>query len=322
MDLPKVVVVSGEFGSGKTLFCLTTGFPMERTLVFDLEGSSAQYEAMSFHRVDLPARVAENVVAWKPVDLWKAFAEEAERIQPGMYDVIAIDPISELEMGLGDYVLQNPKLFGRTADQYLKSSGIYWGDVKALEKRVLTTLSAKCNLLIITAHMRDQWRGNTPTGRRERRGKETLTELAALELLLERDPNKVLPAGVVVKSRLVWINPKDPTDIRPALPPRIPECTWAKVKAYLSSPPDWGSLSEEEKYREKPLLTEEEKLIMQAEIAASQVAYACSDCGAQIRPVKVGTKEWSVGEIVEACTVKGWPPLCWECATKRKKEGA
>jgi len=319
MQEPKIIVVSGEFGSGKTLFGLTTGYPPEGTLVFDLEKSSLQYEVMGFVRLDLLQEVRAQKANWRSVDLWEAFVDRAAAVEPGAYDVILIDPISELEVGLADWVLANPKMFGRSA------SGIYWGDVKALEKRMLLDLAARCKMLILTAHMRDQWRGNKPTGRRERKGKETLTEISDLELVLERKPNQQVPSARVVRCRLVWINPDDAADIRPALPPRLPVATWKAIRQYLERPPQWDDLNEEEKVHSKPLLTEEERLLLEAQIAQAKAetpVHTCAVCGKPITDYHENGRVWTVDAIVRTCHDKGLPLLCVPCAREHLRAKA
>ena len=55
-----VTVVTGEFQSGKTVFALTTGYPLERTLIYDNELSAETYHTTDnpFVRVDLPGEMA------------------------------------------------------------------------------------------------------------------------------------------------------------------------------------------------------------------------------------------------------------------------
>ena len=151
---PRITVVSGEMGTGKTLFCLETGYPPERVILFDGEMSAAQYESRGFHRVDLPMLLTTKNPNWKPADLWQAFLEVMETVEPGQYDVIALDPIEDFEAGLTEWVQARPHLFGRTPAQWAQSSGLFWGDVKAYEKRILLSLAAKCQMLLVTAHMR------------------------------------------------------------------------------------------------------------------------------------------------------------------------
>jgi len=54
-----VVVATGEYGTGKTLPGLTTGYPLERVCVYDNEQSATVYESMGpFARVDLVEQMA------------------------------------------------------------------------------------------------------------------------------------------------------------------------------------------------------------------------------------------------------------------------
>ena len=332
MKDPKITVVSGEFGCGKTLFALTTGHPMEKVVIFDVENSAYQYEDMGFDRVDLLALVKEEKSDWKPEDLWEVFVREIQSLETGRYDVIALDPISELEQGLTTWLGQHPEEMGKTRAQYQKSGGLFWGDVKSLEKRVLLDIASKCEMLIITAHMRDRWKGQRPTGDRERKGKTTLTEVADLELVLKRTGEQVIPSALVAKMRWIWINPKDPTDIRPALPPRLDVATWKAIRAYSENPPKWDSLKPEEKVQKQELLSEDERLILKAEIARGQAEpeteekrepepkIKCADCGQEITRYTDDKRDVGVAQIIELCTEHGLPAMCINCAKKAMKE--
>lgn len=46
---------------------------------------------------------------------------------------------------------------------------------------------------------------------------------------------------------------------------------------------------------------------------------ACTDCGGNIVPVKVGDKVFAPEEIVESSTHTYGAPLCWKCAKERAK---
>ena len=329
MKRPKFLVVTGEFGTGKTLFLLKTGFPMERVLHIDMELSAYQYQHMGFDHMDIGALITEKNPLWTPTDLYHLFTEQIRTIPKDKYDAILIDTIELIETGIADWVSKNPGHFNHTANQYSAMAGVFWGDVKQLEQRLMLSLSAKCKMLGVAAHMRDQYdpRTKKPTGERERRGKEILTQLADLEITLQRGENQMIPSGTVNKQRWFWQNPENPSDIRPSLPPVLPQATWEVIDFYLENPPDWNNLKPEEKVGHKPLLTDDERLMLQAEIARAQtevdsppVVFLCNDCRQEIKETTVGKKTFTVDEILQAARDREWPDLCVECATKRKKK--
>jgi hypothetical protein len=267
LELP-IVVITGEYESGKTLAILTTGYPLKRTLIYDNEESATLYESLGpFRRVDIAGQLPQN---WTNLQFYEKWLEHARAIKPGEYDVIGIDPIERLESGLTDWVERNPTRFGHSVNQYRAMSGLKWGDVKDLWGQHILELKAKCKMVILTAHMRSVWVNDKPTDKRERKGKDTLSELATLELELVRKPGMIAPAARVLKHRLVYGDLSKPSTIRPMFDPWIKEFTWDKVRWYMEHGADPDNLvkppepSQEEK--------EMHKLELQAEIARAKVA--------------------------------------------------
>lgn len=252
-----IIGLSGEYASGKTLFALTIA-PGPDTLVYDLEKSSESYEAMGFHRVDAHAEMLKkHPKGYKARDLWVWWRDEILKVPPGRYRVIVLDPVSEIEAGLADYVQSRPAEFGRTANQYAKSSGLMWGDVKAAWKMVLSDLASRCETFAFTAHMGTVYAGNTPTSKRKPKGKETLEELASLYLQMERRPDAkgnvpAVPSAVVRKQRLLHMKVSGASvEMAPALPPRLPVATPDEVRRYMLNPPDYLNLKPEERAPEE-----------------------------------------------------------------------
>jgi hypothetical protein len=261
-----IVGVTGRFGSGKTLFGLT--IDPAHTLGYDTEKSSASYEALGFTRVDVPGEMLARFPGggYKPIDTFTWWLAHVHNIAPHTYRVIMLDTVSEIESGLVEWVRANPQAFGHTSGQYAKMSGLLWGDVKDLWKRILSDIAARCETLVYTSHMTSVWSGERPTGKRKPKGKETLHELASLYLHLEREPDRQgnvpdKPAALVLKSRLAVprINPETGgVEIVPLLPPRIPVATPAAIRKYMVTPPDYARLAEDERVPETTI-TEDER---------------------------------------------------------------
>jgi len=267
-----IVVLTGEYESGKTLAILTTGYPIERVLLYDLEISSETYhgEGAKWTRVDPISQLSEG---WNNLQLYEAWAKHVRTIQPGQYDVIGIDPIERIEAGITDWTQRHPEFFGHSANQYQRMSGLMWGDVKDLWARHILDLKSKCRMVILTAHMRNIYLDNKPTGQRERKGKETLSELATLELELTRvikGKKQALPAAKVLKSRLLYGDLSDPTTIRPMFDPWINPFSWAIVRDYMNHGADPDNLKTEP--GPSPEEKEMEKLRLQATIAQAHLA--------------------------------------------------
>ena len=182
-----VIVVTGEKGEGKTLFCTT--IDPANTLVYDNEGSSADYESLGFERVDVAAELIRKYPGKnaKPIDRFLWWRDDVKvRVQPGKFSVVVVDPASEIESGLTQYVKEHPAEFGYTKSQFDQAAPLFWGAVKDFWKSILDDLRTRCETICLTVHMRDEFKGGRPTGKREAKGKETLFELASLYLEMER----------------------------------------------------------------------------------------------------------------------------------------
>lgn len=316
---PKAIEViggTGEYESGKTTFGVTI-CPGPDTRVYDLEKSAGSYASdMEFDRVDVPAEMQKRFPnGYKPVDVFKWWIQHVQSIEPGTFRVIMVDPASDIEQGLADYVLANPKEFGRTPGQYLKMAGLMWGDMKAKWKMILADLAARCETFYFTTHMGSVWKGDRPSRERKAKGKETLFEMASLYLRFERkkDVNAV-PSAVVLKSRLSKMNVDESSEEGevisiPLLPPRLPKATPAAVRRYMNNPPDYSNLKQEEMVGENKL-TEDEKLLLRAEIANAERDTAMVGAGNEpvkrfavkvgtVEPVSTTETESSHGEQVE-----------------------
>lgn len=275
----RVIVVTGEFSSGKSIFCCSI-CPGEETLVIDNEGSTENLEdQIGFDRIDLShecyKKHGERYTAEDRYQMWRKLA--IERGKTKKYRVLVTDPFSEIEDGLADYVNKHPGEFGYTANQFEKGGGIFWGCVKRKEKADIELLKTYYETICFVVHMRNEFRGGKPTGKREAKGKETLEEEANLMLLMERrilttgkDKGKKqsVPSAVILKERVnkAVFDEHGQMRLVPLLPPRLPIATPAAIRAYIRNPPNYDKLKADEKIIQ-PEMSEEEKLELQRVIA-------------------------------------------------------
>lgn len=280
IEIP-IIVGTGEFGQGKTLFGLTI-CPGPETLVYDYEGSSLTYRSIGFHHVDMAAELlakypngftSEQRYLWWREDI-------VRRAKSGKYRVGVIDPASEIEDGMADHLRKNITKYGLTQAQCDRSPALFWGVMKKEWKLLLDQLRNYFDTLYMTVHLRDEFKGGAPTGKREPKGKETLFELASLFLWFEREKNKktgevaAVPSATVLKSRLaktIFVN--DELQVVPVLPPRLPRATPKAIREYIATPPDYDKLAKAERIHEKEL-TEDERLLLQSQMAANQALAA------------------------------------------------
>ena len=307
----EVIGLTGEYESGKTLFGLM--IDPERTLCIDVEKSATAYEAsLGFKRIDLvQLTVQEHGDSYTPLDLFLTFWKLLKSVG-SEYTVWMIDPVSEIESGLVMYVDAHPEEFGYTSGQFKKMSGLKWGAVKELWKRILTVAAEKCQTLVFTSHLKSEWKGDRPTRNRIPKGKETLMEVASLYLWMERPTDdkgrkRPEPSARVLKSRLATAqrDANGKVVIVPTLPPRLALATPDAIRAYILNPPDYAKLKSGEKASPEEALTDDERLLIQAEMIADQRAIAEAEHG----PVSETTEDFlgTPPPKVEAAPVEAAP---------------
>ncbi len=270
-----VLGVCGEKFSGKTL--LLASIDPAHTCMIDLEDSSESYNIEFAQRVSLyDEMLKKHGKNATPLQCFEWFSSFVDSIKPGQFTVLAVDPISDIESGLVDWVKANPTKFGHTAQQYEKASGLLWMDVKSHWKMMLGILSRKVQTFAFSVHMGNVFKSGAPTGKRAPKGKETLFELASLYLEVERKPDdkgkiEKKPSAKVLKSRLAISKFVDgELEHFPILPPRLDVATPAAIRAYIKTPPDYSKLKKSELLTPEHL-SEDDKLEIQREIAQTQL---------------------------------------------------
>ena len=318
---PVVIAViggTGEYRSGKTLFGLqiAPGLHPEghkfagkpRTRVYDVEKSTSTYQGTGAEIVNVIEEVQKgcgnpndgSVRIPSALEIYMWLIADIAKIQPGQFDCIMIDPITDFDAGLASYIRHNPAKFDLTANQISQGGGLLWGAVKQHWKTVLATIASRCKTFYFTAHLRDEFMGAVPTGKREPKGKDTLLELASLYLWFDRKaaidgsvPEK--PRAIVLKERLSdTIFDAETGDVRivPLLPPRIPVATPLSIREYIANPPDYAKLKDEEKYVEAPI-NDDDRLALKAMISTNEASAASSSlaaCEAQQRIIEMQQK--------------------------------
>jgi hypothetical protein len=269
-----ILGVTGAKYSGKTLF--VSSIDPESTLMIDNEKSSETYQIPFKRRIDLfEEMVTAHPGGHNPIDSFRWFLREIDEIKTGQYTVIAIDPISDIESGLADWVASRYADFGFSSSKKFKDTGgIFWSYVLNQWKQLLGRLSAKCETFAFTTHLRDVWRGGTPTGVKEPKGKSTLFELASLYLFLERPLNAKdkPPSAKVLKSRLAkTVMDKGELKIIPVLPDKLPEATPKAIREYIKNPIGLKARLAARETAEESQLSEDDKLLIEQDIASKKL---------------------------------------------------
>jgi hypothetical protein len=301
-----VIGVTGDFESGKTRFILSLA-PGPDTCIFDTEKSSDAYDEIGFKRISMAdemIKLPQYRSGYKPIDTFQFFNSAVKRVPPGRFRVIGLDVAEDIEAGLADWVWENPDFFNHTRNQYLKASGIFWGDVKELWKQLLLDITSRCEIFAFAVHTGSVWGSdNKPTGVKRPKGKSTLMELATLFLHLERIPladgsKPEAPAAKVLKSRLSHnkIDADGNLVTKAILPPRIPVCTVQSIRAYIAKPADYTHLTADEKAPER-MMSDDERAQLRlatatAEAEAARLQIELSDRSrAGVRTAPIATAE-------------------------------
>lgn len=207
--------IIGDPGVGKSTFITT--IPAVKPLVLDLEGSYTTLRFLSpMTRIDLREKSREYLAKAKGIleySFFLAFMDELEKIKPGEYDVIAIDPFSDLYFGSFFYVQNHPEIFGKSAERYRGKEGVIaaWADAVTLWKDLVKRLESLCQTVIFTSHVKDIYDKSTQTktGIRDGRG-ANITNAVSLKLWLfgpnNADPDGNKPGSPKFKGRhWAWI---------------------------------------------------------------------------------------------------------------------
>lgn len=293
-----IIGITGEIASGKTLFALGINDDDATTLVYDLELGSETYfsQRPQLTHVNVMGEMANlKGAAWTPADLWLWWkADVVKRFSSGKYRVCIVDPVSELEEGLAQYIERQPAKFGLTANQIVNAPALKWGALKSEEKTVLAAIAGNCECFAYVVHLKAEWApgASKPSSKRIPKGKTILRELATLELTLER---KIIdgqmqraPSARVTKDRLsVFKKVGGELVPIPVLPTFIKVCTPATIRKYMESPVGLRKLERDELVPAPAPLTEEEKAAQHQAIAEAEAVAATAKGEAADKELKL-----------------------------------
>ena len=118
--------------------------------------------------------------------------------------------------------------------------------------------------------MRDVYENKKPVPASANARKDILSELASLEVTLQRKKGQAAPSAHVMKTRLVYGDITKPDTLRPMFDPYIPKFTWDVVREYMAhgADPEHPILPPEPTAEEK----EERRLELEYTIAAAKLA--------------------------------------------------
>jgi energy-coupling factor transporter ATP-binding protein EcfA2 len=296
----EVIVITGARGTGKSTLAATFLPPSEvgKAFVHDSENSMnnivAQLAASDLafgHYVDLKARFSNlpsdddllthinaGKLPWTSketkgslADYYLYILDDLERnLTPGKYSLYIHDTLEKLEAGMVAWVESNRKQAGVTTLAFGKlwTTGVY-----PLYEHFLSSIFGRgVETIILCSHLKNPWSGNRPVvGKVAPSGKKILYKLSSLMLWLVNDRRNAdgAPAALVLKERMgaIRVVNKD-WGLSRMLPERIPHCTWADIRRYLSegcdlsNPAEGEAMTKAEKGMISELLTDEQMRLM------------------------------------------------------------
>jgi len=275
LKIPMIGLVGGK-GSGKTF--AGSSLSPEETTEIAVEDSAVTYNfpfAKSYSMFKEVKASADNGIP-SQLDCYMWFKDLLPKIDTR---ILFIDPITDLQAGGYQYIVKNCEEFGLSPEQCRSSSGLVWGALKAHLKLLLGRVSRNLETIIYTSHTGLVWKGGKPApGKVKAKGVDTFYELASLVVYLKRDVDPATgkqpdaPVGHITppmgKARLSRIEklPDGSYGGVPLLPPRIERFTWTEFRKSVNNPPNYAKLKKDQK-ADVETLSEDEKLILQAEIA-------------------------------------------------------
>ena len=303
LPIPKVTVVTGPYGCGKSTFALGSGAEMEEHLVVDFEKSQEGYsKQLPFTYVDVGSVMnAKYPNGYAPADLYSEVVPMIDAVPVGKYRILVLDNASPLEDAHAGQVDKFPTKYGLSPNQLEKSGGLKWGAIKNLYFQNIVRWSSKFDMIFIIVQLRDKYSGNSVVkdeyGKavQEPKGKETLEMLSSLFVWLTPGPGGV-PSANVLKCRIdkkIYVpDPENAPDIPkeylaqlegepglvsiPVLPLRLPKCTWPAIRKYMKNPanlfsplpgevPSKKEMSEDDRLKLRSLISQNEASIAEVE---------------------------------------------------------
>jgi hypothetical protein len=229
-----MIAIISNYGVGKSTFALECGYHPKDICFINDDVKETGFEKDFGQYVDL---VTESK-GMKILDLHKFCLNLIDNIKP--CKVIIWDTWTQAQGTFPAYVKSYPNEFRNPKEYSPKGSikaGEMYQDAYRYEGVWLTKLKSKCNLLILTFHLKQDYLNNVAIAGKFRPGHDRgIEKYADLRIWLTPNPDSQVPAGLVLKN----ISRKQLTDkgIRTsqALPLRVPRCNWDSLLEYWKNP--------------------------------------------------------------------------------------
>lgn len=240
-----MVAVISNYGVGKTTFALECGYHPKEMIFINDDVKETGFENDFKEYVDLVAISRKK----KLLDLHDYCLDLVKRMPKSK--VIIWDTWTQFQSTFPVYVkahlgeFRNPNEWASMGK--MKTGEIYQ-EAYRYEGAILSELKNKCDLLILTFHLKQFYLDNQPVPGKSKPGHDKAIEkYADLRIWLTPDPTDQVPVGLVLKN----ISRRKVTDkgiqTSQVLPLRLDVCNWQNVVSYYNEPVGDKELLEHER---------------------------------------------------------------------------
>lgn len=229
-----MVVAIANYGVGKTEFALGCGYqPKEIAFINDDVKTTGLED-----QFDKYVNLVEATGKMKVLDFHKYCLDLIDGLDN--YKCIIWDTWTQFQATFPAYVKTNPNEF-REPKQYSPMGAMRVGeqyqDAYRYEGMILSYLKSKCDLLIITFHLKQHYENNVAVPDKYRPGHDKgIEKYADLRIWLTPNPDNQVPVGLVLKNISKRQVTKSGIKVQQVLPLRIPTCNWETILKYWESP--------------------------------------------------------------------------------------
>lgn len=252
-----VMCISGYPGLGKTTLAIQADVP-DSIAFFDFEDKGAGWhEQLGFGLYKAPVLETGGESS---SEVWAHTRGAFESLEQDRYAVAILDNISVLEAAITADVAADPqrysKRYGFSVLEIKKDS---FGKARSCVNQSISALVAQLHqkgikCIIAISHLGSFYKGGQEVPNKKRvRGRNKWQELSVLSLILVPGDHPPIPSAIVRKEQLGLISAPDLSDpevmarvmngqgghtVQRRLPQRMPLCTFAHIRRYLSVPAD------------------------------------------------------------------------------------
>jgi hypothetical protein len=229
-----IICATSNYGIGKTTFALECGFAPKDIIFINDDVKEVGFEKEFRQYIDLVAVSKKK----KLLELHAYGIELIDKLPKSK--VIVWDTWTQFGATFPVYVKAHPEEF-RNPNEWsamgkMKTGEIYQ-EAYRYEGAVLSGLKNKCDLLILTFHLKQYYENNIAVPDKMKPGHDKAVEkYADLRLWLTRNVDSQVPAGLVLKN----ISKRSVTEkgirTEQVLPLRLEQCNWDSILEYWESP--------------------------------------------------------------------------------------